>query len=267
VRILDMLDKTMTTPGDRELLRQTVAANGAYIKGQEELFKLIQSGPPAEAQHYLVNQFRPVLRNFKNLVAELVKTQNELANSAGERAEATYSDTHKLMIGLSTAILVLSGLLAYWISASITRPLARALALANTVAEGDLSTQFEVRGKDELGQLLAALKRMNDNLARTVSTVRSSTDTIATAASEVAAGNQDLSARTEQQAGSLEETAAAMEELTSTVRQNADNARQAHVLAGAASNVPSAAATSSPAWCRRWARSTAPRTKSPTSSA
>jgi methyl-accepting chemotaxis protein len=57
------------------------------------------------------------------------------------------------------------------------------------------------------------------------------------AASEVAAGSQDLSSRTEQQASSLEETASSMEELTSTVKQNADNARQANVLAEAASQV------------------------------
>ncbi len=53
----------------------------------------------------------------------------------------------------------------------------------------------------------------------------------------IATGNQDLSSRTEQQASSLEETAASMEELTSTVKQNADNARQANLLAQAASSV------------------------------
>jgi methyl-accepting chemotaxis protein len=47
----------------------------------------------------------------------------------------------------------------------------------------------------------------------------------------------DLSARTEQQASSLEETASSMEELTSTVKQNAENARQANVLAVSASEV------------------------------
>ena len=62
-------------------------------------------------------------------------------------------------------------------------------------------------------------------------------DIIAPASSEIASGNQDLSSRTEQQASSLEETASSMEELTSTVKQNADNARQANVLAQPASGV------------------------------
>jgi methyl-accepting chemotaxis protein len=108
---------------------------------------------------------------------------------------------------------------------------------ANAVARGDLSVRVDVAGKDETGELMAALKRMTDNLNALVLQVRAGTDTIGTASSQIAAGNQDLSSRTEQQASSLEETAASMEELTSAVRQNADNARQANSMAQAASGV------------------------------
>jgi methyl-accepting chemotaxis protein len=113
----------------------------------------------------------------------------------------------------------------------------RALAVADAVAAGDLTTRVEVTSKCEVGQLLASLKAMNDNLVKTVSAVRSGTEAIGSASGEVAAGNQDLSSRTEQQASSLEETASSMEELTATVKQNADNARQANTLAEAASGV------------------------------
>jgi methyl-accepting chemotaxis protein len=105
------------------------------------------------------------------------------------------------------------------------------------VADGDLSSRIEVSSKDETGQLLHALKHMNENLVRIVADVRGGTDTIATASAEIAAGNLELSSRTEQQAGSLEETASSMEELTSTVKQNADNAHQANQMAVSASAV------------------------------
>jgi methyl-accepting chemotaxis protein len=94
-----------------------------------------------------------------------------------------------------------------------------------------------VVSKDETGQLLQALKDMNESLVGIVTEVRSGTATIATASNEIASGNLDLSSRTEQQASSLEETASSMEELTSTVKQNADNAEQANSLSLSASKV------------------------------
>jgi methyl-accepting chemotaxis protein len=120
---------------------------------------------------------------------------------------------------------------------SITHPLNKAVQIAQRVAAGDLTQRIEVRSKDETGQLMQALKDMNDGLVNIVGQVRSGTETMATASSQIAAGNMDLSSRTEQQASSLEETASSMEELTSTVKQNADNARQANQLAVSASSV------------------------------
>jgi methyl-accepting chemotaxis protein len=105
------------------------------------------------------------------------------------------------------------------------------------VAGGDLSSDIQIRSRDEVGQLSAALKDMNSSLIAIVSEVRKGTDSIGTASAEIAAGNMDLSERTERQAGSLEETASSMEELTSTVKQNANNASQANQLAMSASDV------------------------------
>jgi len=110
--------------------------------------------------------------------------------------------------------------------------------IAKTVAAGDLTSHIALQqSSDETGQLLQALREMNESLVRIVGEVRSGANTIATATREIATGNMDLSARTESQAGALEETASSMEELTSTVKQNADNARQANQLAQTASQV------------------------------
>jgi methyl-accepting chemotaxis protein len=132
---------------------------------------------------------------------------------------------------------LLSAMLGFWIIRSITRHLNRAVEVASAVSQGDLTQRIEVTSRDEVGQLLQALKDMNTSLGNIVGEVRSTTDSISTAASEVASGNSDLSQRTEEQASSLEETASSMEELTSTVRQNAENAKQANQLAANASDI------------------------------
>lgn len=141
----------------------------------------------------------------------------------------------------SLGALALAGILlgiSLAVSRSITRPLNQAVKIAMTVAAGDLTSKIDVgNSRDEAGQLLRALRDMNESLVRIVGEVRSGADTIVTATNEIASGNMDLSSRTESQAGALEETASSMEELTGTVKQNADNARQANRLAQTASEV------------------------------
>src|SRR5690606_8684957 len=54
---------------------------------------------------------------------------------------------------------------------------------------------------------------------------------------KLATGNADLGQQTEQQASELQHSVTNMEQLAATVRQNADNARQANLLASVASDV------------------------------
>jgi methyl-accepting chemotaxis protein len=107
------------------------------------------------------------------------------------------------------------------------------------VAKGDLTERIDAEYQGTFGKLKNYCNQTTDNLTEMLSDIRTAADTIFTASSEIAQGNADLSSRTEQQAANLEETASSMEELTSTVKLNADNAKQANVLAEQASTVAS----------------------------
>ncbi|UVE65616.1 methyl-accepting chemotaxis protein [Burkholderia pyrrocinia] len=123
------------------------------------------------------------------------------------------------------------------LSRAIGRPIADALAHFDAISAGDLRRPIVVHRRDEMGQLLDGLAKMQRGLVDTVRTVRGGSESIATAARQIAAGNIDLSSRTEEQAAALQETASSMEQLTGTVKQNADNARQASALAANASEI------------------------------
>jgi methyl-accepting chemotaxis protein len=224
-------------PEELAILRTMQGASTSYLTGVGELLALINAGQEEPAKTYLTNELRPRLAKLKEATGAELALQKDLAAKAAASAAATYDSTMWQTWALGGLALAFAALVATLITRSITVPVRRALEVANTVAAGDLTSRIDVTTHDETGQLLQALKTMNENLARTVGAVRISTDTIAVAASQVAAGSQDLSGRTEQQAGALEETASSMEELTSTVKQNADNARQANKLAETASNV------------------------------
>ena len=231
------LKRTIVSEEGKALLRKAGELNAKAIAAQDELLRRIGADDIAGASAYLTQQYRPLLSDYRKALDAQITLQQNLADKAVLDAQNTYNNTVTTSYALSAAILLLAAFIAWRITASITTPVARALAITETVAAGDLTSQIEVTSTDELGQLLAALKKMNASLVATVSTVRNGTDMIASASEQVAAGSLDLSARTEQQASALEETASSMEELTSTVKQNAENARQANALAAAASQV------------------------------
>jgi len=191
----------------------------------------------AEATKILMGELRAVQKEWQAGLVALIASEKKQNEEATAAADLTYLFARNLMLGLSAAAVLFGVTLAVVITRSITRPINRAVVIAQTVAAGDLTSRIDVHGKDETSMLLAALKTMNDSLAQIVGQVRAGTDTMSTASQEIAAGNLDLSSRTEEQASSLEETASSMEEMTSTVKQNADNARQANSLAATASEV------------------------------
>ncbi|WP_050469618.1 methyl-accepting chemotaxis protein [Herbaspirillum chlorophenolicum] len=225
------------TDEDKRYIEATIAARDAYIPARDKLMALAQAGQVDEAKVFLPQQFMPVQVKYFIALDAMFDYQGGLMDAAGDAAAQDSGSARTIINSLAVVALLLAAAVALLVSRSITRPLINAVAVARRVADGDLSTHVEVKSKDETGELMAALKLMNENLCSIVSRVRSGTDTINHASGEIASGNMDLSSRTEQQAGSLEETASAMEELTSTVKQNADNARQANQLAVSASGV------------------------------
>ncbi|HTF94971.1 MAG TPA: methyl-accepting chemotaxis protein [Cellvibrio sp.] len=105
------------------------------------------------------------------------------------------------------------------------------------ISKGDLTERINAEYSGTFGDLKNYCNETTGSLTKMLGDIRGAADMIFTASSEIAQGNADLSSRTEQQAANLEETASSMEELTSTVKLNADNAKQANVLAEQASTV------------------------------
>jgi methyl-accepting chemotaxis protein len=112
-----------------------------------------------------------------------------------------------------------------------------ALSLTHAISSGDLSQTINIESRDEIGQLLLALKKMQNNLRHLIAQIQVSAEVINNGAQEIASGNANLSQRTSEQASNLEETASSMEEMAATVIQNANNTRQANIMANEASEV------------------------------
>jgi len=236
-KTLKELEPTFETEEGKKRFAAVLETRAAYVPVQQAFIALAREGKKDEAKALLTERMRTVQLAYMTNLDHLKDLQIELIRHAASEGEAQYLQARLLMFGLLAGMGVSGAILGWLITRSITRPIREAVSLAEKVAAGDLSSRIQVHSQDETGQLLSALKAMNENLVRIVGTVRLSSDSIATGSAEIASGNADLSQRTEEQASALEQTAASMEELGSTVKQNADSAKQANQLAMGASTV------------------------------
>ncbi len=227
--------KLELTPAERTLVEGLDKADKAIEEPFAKSMQLQSAFRNEEAVGLLMNSVDPAVNKMLESLdhlSEIQKKSNEEATSAA----LAMGDRLALTTYIVEAIcLVVAVLIAWALTRSITMPLREAVSIARRVASGDLTSQIEPKGRDEAAELFAALREMNDGLARMVMQIRTGSESIAVGANQVAAGNQQLSSRTEEHASSLEETASTLEEFTTTVRQNAEHAKQASSLAGTAS--------------------------------
>jgi methyl-accepting chemotaxis protein len=230
-------ERLITEPEEKRIFPDYVKTLGLYAQAHEKVIALSRAQQKPQAIALARGEGSRLNRELTAMIDALVALNIKGSQQASADGDAMYARARLWVLGLLLGSVGLGLALALGVARAVARPLSQAVEVARSVAAGDLTRRIDVRSSDETGQLMQALRGMNDALAKVVGGVRHGTDAIATASGQIAAGNQDLSSRTEEQASSLEQTAASMEELTSTVKQNADNARQANQLALSASEV------------------------------
>ena len=225
------------TPRDHELLAEIVRVEGMYGPVARDIVGKTLDGRKDAAIARMNADCRPLLAALLKASQDYIVYDQELATQRVKAAEGSYAVDRTTMLAVCATAVVLALAMGWMLASAVTGPLQRCVVLAEAVAAGDLSSEIVVDRRDETGQLLAALSRMNGSLVKMVGQVRQSAEGIATASAQIASGNHDLSSRTEHQASALQETAASMQQMTTTVQQSADSARTAGQLAAAAADV------------------------------
>ncbi|REG58273.1 methyl-accepting chemotaxis sensory transducer with TarH sensor [Paraburkholderia sp. BL6669N2] len=222
---------------DEDRLAQDVVSKREALHQQMDAFATIVAANDSPKLVDGAKRLQAAYNDLANSDDALRKYQFTSAKEGYDSAQSSF-EVFRMVSAGALLIGVLAAVISYLtLSRAIARPLDAALGHFDAIAAGDLRRPVVVTSRDEMGQLLEGIAKMQRSLTETVRTVRSGSESIATATRQIAAGNIDLSSRTEEQASALQETASSMEELTGTVKQNADNARQASSLAANASEI------------------------------
>jgi methyl-accepting chemotaxis protein len=224
------LESNVSTPEDKARFVDIGDKRKHYVGTRDEIFKLLDAGDPG-AQEMLENKLLPAADVYVAAVKDFGTQRRQVADALVDDSNAEVERARVATLALAALCAAIGALCAWRITRSVTLPLRRAVDAVGAVAAGDLSRHIEVEGRDEPGQLLAQLDRMQQGLRGLVGNVRGTTESIQVASQEVATGSMDLSARTERSASSLQQTAASMEEISGTVHNTVAAAQRADQLA------------------------------------
>lgn len=164
-------------------------------------------------------------------VAEIKTAETQVADRFVKETEAAYESTRMMLLGLVAAALAISIGMALWMALSISMGLASAVAVANSIAEGDLSRDVDVCGRDEITDLQSAFQAMVVKLREVVGQVNAAAENMSAGSQELSASAEQLSQGSTEQAASTEEASSSMEQMAANVRQNAENASTTEKIA------------------------------------
>ncbi|HCE7958679.1 methyl-accepting chemotaxis protein [Pseudomonas aeruginosa] len=140
--------------------------------------------------------------------------------------------TNSLLIVGAAVLALLVGLgAAFGISLLIVRPLRQAMGVAQRIAEGDLAVRVDSERRDEVGQLMAAMRAMTGSLRGIVSQLQDGVGRIAGASEALSGVTTRTCLGIDSQRAETEQVATAMNQMAATVHEVAHNAEEA---AGAA---------------------------------
>mgnify|MGYP002778232602 CR=1 FL=1 len=234
------LESLVDTAEGKAVLARIAAARDTYRKAREATFADMGT---ADGEKLLRERLQPSLDAYLGAMQGIVDRQEQVMRESGEQAAAFATRGRRILMLVAAVAVALGALFAWRLARSIVAPLAQSVAVAEAIAQRDLTRTPAVDRDDEIGALQQAVATMSTRLREIVGEVRTSSAQIETASREIASGNVDLSSRTEQQASALQQTAASMQQLASSVRTNAESARQATQLAQGASEVASRSGT------------------------
>jgi methyl-accepting chemotaxis protein len=169
------------------------------------------------------------MKEKQNVVDKLLAEDFAGDKNAVKEAFATSGRTQRTTAMLSIGVVVLAiallVLASLQVASLVTRSLERVVNVAESVANGDLTSDIVVDSNDETGRLLAAMQEMSRKLADVIGQVRIGAGTLASAAGQLSSSASEVSQATGQQASSVEETTSSLEEMSASIAQNAENSQ------------------------------------------
>jgi methyl-accepting chemotaxis protein len=193
----------------------------------DEVLRLMRTQDDKALGDYMGGSFFPTVGPIIQGLDQLQELQATKAEKVYEIVVMGGDNTLTLSVAMIVAALIVGIWLGQTITSGINKPLIFInLALAR-IADGDLTGVVEVRGTNEIGQILKSTNAMKQKLATLVQEINAGVTGVFDSATELANSSRQVASSSTTQTEATSSVAAAVEQLTTSIEQSASNAGEA----------------------------------------
>ncbi|MDR3121590.1 MAG: methyl-accepting chemotaxis protein [Clostridiales bacterium] len=170
------------------------------------------------------------LESAQNVSDEIVTMQSSVAEwvADGTARRNAIERTGNAVVAVSALLAGLIGTaLGLAISSDVSRGVSRISKAVERVADGDFTTEADVRGRDEFGMLAGSVNRMIRELSSVLARVDETAYVVDDAAKQVSSSSMSLAQISTEQASSVQQITATINDITARTKINAESAARA----------------------------------------
>lgn len=231
-----------STKEEKNLLDTFNKNHEEYMMARKDFIKLIDSNKYDEALASF-NKVTEARQKAFDSINELINSNLKEAADANSSNNAIFKTSLDLMLSLVIIGFFFAIILGLLISTSISKEIQKILVLADALGNGDLTKEAEVKSKDEIGKLAAALNKARENTRDLISAIIASAHKINTSSEEfsdvikeisiemvnVNESTKEISAGAEELSATTEEINASVQEITSSTTELSNKAKDGEI--------------------------------------
>lgn len=216
-------EQLISSDQEQQIYNAFLRAKANYEGGQQQVVNfLLQSDKPSALQQ--LDSLNSFSNEMTQELVSLAELNQKISADISGRSFSTYQSGKVWVVAVIVIVAATSIGIAMLLTTSITVPISEAVALAETVAGGDLTRTVSVTGADEAARLSSALLKMQQSLRDALSHIANSSTQLASAAEELNSVTEDASRGIQRQNDEIQQAATAITEMSSAVDEVAHTA-------------------------------------------
>lgn len=220
------------SPELKTLLANYIKARDVFVNdGLKPAREAILADDYDEANRILLTKINPAYDKVEKAANAFREAVKRSAKDDFAASQLRYEQVTNLAMGSVAASLIFVLLAGFWVVRSVSKPVEQAIAAFARIAQGDLTGEVDISGRDEIGRLRAHLATMQAHLKAMLDEIKATAQQIDNESSQINRHVQSVYNHSEIQRDSSTSVAAATEEFSQSVHEVAGSARNAAQIA------------------------------------